>query len=200
MNETAGGLQIRGQYQLHHLTWTIVDKLPLLMRTQGKRIVLDALRYGCQHKGLHIYAYVMMSNHIHLIAAVAPDSGGLSKVVGQLKSHSSKQLMAWLAQSDAPENAVYLKHLLHRAELTGERNIWQRGNGAQTLLYPRFTQQKLNYVHLNPVRAGIVYEANEYVYSSAAQYAGRKGEFPLVVELLELDTGDGYLPTKGLGR
>jgi hypothetical protein len=64
--------------------------------------------------------------------------------------------------------------------------VWVQDNHPVELITMKFVKQKLDYVHNNPVEAGIVFSPFEHVYSSASAYAGRAAECPLAVELLEL--------------
>ena len=64
--------------------------------------------------------------------------------------------------------------------------VWQQDSHPVELVTVKFTLQKVDYVHLNPVAAKIVYNAIDYVYSSATAYAGRAVECPLEVVVLEV--------------
>ena len=69
--------------------------------------------------------------------------------------------------------------------------FWQHHNMPIELESPKWIIQKLNYIHLNPVRNGIVLEAEDYVYSSARTYTGRSGYID--IEKIELDNIAGYV-------
>jgi hypothetical protein len=78
--------------------------------------------------------------------------------------------------------------MLHRFAYAGKYlqrikdfKFWQDGNQPKECFSNEFTWQKLNYIHNNPVEAGIVYEPCQYVYSSAGDYAGIKGLIDLVM-------------------
>lgn len=81
--------------------------------------------------------------------------------------------------------------ILKRFEFAAQRHkrnsnyqIWTHENHAVELYSRDFLMQKLNYIHMNPVRAGIVYNPEDYVYSSARNYAGLPAR--LQIDLLEL--------------
>jgi hypothetical protein len=69
-----------------------------------------------------------------------------------------------------------------------EFQFWTHGNHAEHIYSDKFIEQKLEYIHNNPVRAGIVREPVEYVYSSAGCYAGEKGVLNVEVLLLKWKT------------
>lgn len=182
------GYQIREPFEGHFLTCTVVDWLPILDRWEAKKIIIDSWTYCTEHKGLRLYAYVIMSNHIHFIAQAKQHTRGLAGLVQDFKRHTSTKLWQWLESSqDIGHNGLVYRNLLDLAG-NGSKRIWQPGNGAEVLKYPRFTMQEVRYIHNNPVRAEIVTDPAYYYCSSAAQYEGLSDE-PLQVELLQMDEG-----------
>lgn len=77
---------------------------------------------------------------------------------------SRKSWMMWLCQSDGKRNS--------NNEFI---QFWQQGNHAVELSTNNMLDQRLDYLHQNPVKAGLVYEPHHYVYSSAIIYAGGQG-------------------------
>jgi len=75
------GYIITGQYAIYFLTFTIVGWVDIFTRKECKDIIVDSLKYCNKNKGLSIHAYVIMSNHIHLIVSAREDSGGLSGII-----------------------------------------------------------------------------------------------------------------------
>ena len=72
--------------------------------------------------------------------------------------------------------------------------VWQAGNHPKVLLHPKFIEQKLNYIHNNPVHAGLVSKPEDYLYSSAQAYTGLASG---MLELFMIDFGiqEGYVFT-----
>ena len=87
------GYQIRNQYHTHYLTLTIVGWADIFTRKNYKDIIIDSLAYCQKEKGFIIYAYVIMSNHLHLIATAKESSKGLSAILGDFKRHTAKQII-----------------------------------------------------------------------------------------------------------
>ncbi|HEY4650556.1 MAG TPA: transposase [Pontibacter sp.] len=150
-----------------------------------KHIIVDALKFCQEKKGLQLYAWVLMSNHLHLIAA-AEEGKSLSDILRDFKQLTSRKIVATIQKE--PESRR--QWLLHRFEFNAKMNpkvkhykLWQEGNEAKELISNAFIDQKLEYIHQNPVRAEWVDEPEHYRYSSAANYAGSKGL--IAVELLE---------------
>ena len=76
---------------LYFVTLTITDWIDLFTRDHNRRIVIDALDYCRKNKGLGIWSYVIMTNHIHLIVNA---SSSLSDIIRDFKRHTTKQLLA----------------------------------------------------------------------------------------------------------
>lgn len=126
-----------------------------------------------------------MTNHIHLIAA-AKENHNLSDILRDLKKHTAKQLLQAI---DHPEESRR-KWLLWLFRAAGENNsnnqvfqFWQQDNRPIELTTNTMIDQRLNYLHQNPVEAGMVFEPEHYVYSSAIDYAGGKGLLELTAFL-----------------
>src|SRR5215510_7651964 len=83
--------------QPHFLTCTVVAWLPVFTRPEAVQIVLDSWRFLQTHGRMVLYGYVILENHLHLIAS-APD---LSKELKDFKSFTARQLLDLLEQHDA---------------------------------------------------------------------------------------------------
>ena len=129
------------------------------------------------HKKLKVYAYVIMTNHIHFIAC--SEDGKLSDTIRDFKKFTAHKIIA--AVRGEPESRR--EWLLHRFtwnaaqhERNSEHQLWVHGNHAISIRSEEFFRQKMAYIHKNPVRAGWVEREEDYVYSSARSlYSGVKG-------------------------
>lgn len=162
---------------LYFLTITVVDWVDIFTRLVYKHIIVDALKFCQEKKGLKLYAWVLMSNHLHLIAA-AEEGKNLSDILRDFKQFTSRTIVATIQE----ESESRKQWLLHRFEFNAKLNpkvkhykFWRDGNEAKELLTNAFIDQKLDYIHQNPVRAEIVDEPEYYSYSSARNYAGEVG-------------------------
>lgn len=166
------GYQIKEQGGSYYLTLQIVEWIDLFSRIDYRDIVIDNLKYCQQHKGLVVYAYVIMSNHIHLI--VQAESNNLSAVIRDFKSYTSKCLLKQIIEGNESRRE-WLLLLFNKAAQKHKRNskyqVFTHENHAVELYSDKFIDQKLEYIHENPVRAGIVKEPEEYIYCSASNYA-----------------------------
>jgi putative transposase len=134
-----------------------------------QRFIVDNLAYCQQHKKLNIYAYVIMTNHIHIVANVS--EGSLGDVLRDFKTYTSKHLIKMITDNPIESKKEWMLSLFERAGKDNPANkihqFWQHGNHPILLYSANVIQQKIDYIHDNPVRAGFVGSAHEYWYSSA---------------------------------
>lgn len=170
------GYKIDEQNGLYYLTLQIVNWTDLFTRKIYRDIVIDNLKYCQQHKGLEIYAYVIMSNHIHLLARC--NTGKLSDTIRDFKSFTAKQILLAL-DSNQESRSAWMRVLFESAATLHGRNykyqIWTHENHPEIIRNKKFYLQKVNYIHNNPVKAGIVSTPENYLYSSAGFYCGCNG-------------------------
>lgn len=157
------------QEEANFLTLTVVEWVDVFTRRTYNDFLIHCLIHCQQKKGLQFFAYVLMTNHLHLV--VRATSGSLSDVLRDLKTYSTKELIKLI--KDNPQEsrkdrmlALFQKHGMHNP-LNTHFQFWQNENYPVALTNPVIFGQKVDYVHQNPVRAGFVDEPHHYVYSSA---------------------------------
>jgi len=170
------GYIIRDQSKAHYLTFTVVDWVDIFTRKIYRDIIIESLQFAIDNKNLIIYGYVIMSNHIHLIIQAKEEN--LSDILRDFKKFTSKSILK--AIQSAPESRrEWMLARFKEATETHNRNknyqFWQYGNHAEEVFSNKFMWSKLDYIHLNPVKAGIVSKAQDYIYSSASNYINNKG-------------------------
>lgn len=184
------GFKIRNQYLPHFVTFTVVGWVDIFTRKQCRDILIDSLKYCISNKGLLIYGYIIMSNHAHLIIAAKDDSLGLSAIIGDFKKFTSKRIISWLLESSKESRRDWMLDIFRQHALQTYRNesfqIWTHDNHPEEISSHSFILQKLAYIHNNPVRAGIVRNPSEYLYSSAGNYNDLKD---VILEVILLDLG-----------
>ncbi len=171
------GYFIRNQNAPHFLTFTVCGWIDLFTRKIYKDILCDSFVYCRANKGLLLNAFVMMSNHLHLIAS-AKDGYALSDIIRDFKAHTHRQMIK-IIESDVESRRHWMLHQLAYYASRHSRNenyqIWIQDSHPEELLNMEMAYSKLNYIHQNPVRAGITDNPAAYLYSSAANYAKGKG-------------------------
>ncbi len=169
--------------EMYFVTLTVVGWIDIFTRQKYADIIIDNLKYCQTNEGLRIYAYVIMSNHIHLVVKRENENLNLSELLGRFKSFTAKKIIKKL-QADAYESRkewmLYLfQFFAKKNKQYSKYHFWQYTNHPVELYTNAVIDQKINYIHLNPVRAGIVTDENSYLYSSA------NPDNPLVVDELE---------------
>jgi len=172
--------KILDQKGLNFLTLTIVDWIDLFTRKQFCEMVLENLQYCRREKGLLIFAYVIMSSHLHLIVKAGKEKD-LSDILKEFKSFTARQIIDSLKKLSFKESRKewLLEHFKNAAGQHSNKSVhkvWQDGNRPIELYTPKVIRQKLIYIHRNPVVSGIVNAPEDYLYSSASNYL--KGHLP----------------------
>ncbi len=172
------GHKITNQNGIHFLTMTVVGWIDVFTRSQYCDILKESLEFCQKEKGLVINAYVIMSNHLHLIA-YANEGFRLSDIIRDFKKFTSKQLIKAIKNNKQESRREWMLQLFKEYGNKNKNNdsyqFWIQDNKPTELISPKWIRRRLGYVHLNPVRAGIVDNAEDYVRSSARQYAGKEG-------------------------
>ena len=170
--------KILSDQSLHFVTFATVQWIDVLTRPEYKDIVIESMEYCQNNKGLIVYAYVIMSNHIHLIIS-AKEGYKLSDILRDLKKYTSKKIINEIENNDRESRKKWILWLFFSSGKRNSNNeryqVWQQDNRPIELSDNNMIDQRLDYVHNNPVRAGIVFESYAYKYSSAIDYCGDKG-------------------------
>jgi len=177
-------IQHRINGEVYFVTDTVVDWVDIFTRPIYKHIVIESLQYCQENKGLIIYAWVLMSNHLHAIVG-SEGEAKVSDIWRDFKKFTSKEIIATIKTEISESRSEWM---LNRFEYSGKNDkkiknyrFWQEGNDAQGIYLNEYFEQKLNYIHYNPVKAEIVNRPEDYRYSSAIDYAGGKGLLKVVV-------------------
>lgn len=166
------GYKIEDQEALHYVTFQIVNWVDIFTRQVYRDIVIDSLKFCQANKGLEIYAFVVMLNHIHIL--LRSSIGKLSDTIREFKSFTAKQMLLAI-EMEAESRRDWMLNLFEFAAKQHKRNekyqVWTHDNHAELIYSDRFIMQKINYIHENPVRSGIVEKPEDYLYSSAKAFA-----------------------------
>ena len=141
-----------------------------------------------------LYGYVVMSNHIHMI--IQSNDGKLSDLLRDFKKFTAKTILGKI-QNEPESRREWMLERFKLATESHSRNknyqIWQYGNHAEEIFTEHFLWSKLDYIHMNPVRSGIVKKIDDYIYSSTSNYVNGTGI--VEVELLEIPKVDVFKPS-----
>lgn len=168
---------VSDQNTLYFLTMTVVHWIDIFTRKEYKWLIVDSLNYCVEQKGLKLYAWVLMSNHLHLIARIE-EPHTMTEFLRDFKKFTSKALIEKINEIEESRRDWLLDKFgfeAYRTRRAEQYKVWQDGNHPILLESNYFIEQKLDYIHQNPVRQEIVENPEEYLYSSAKDYVGQKG-------------------------
>jgi REP element-mobilizing transposase RayT len=164
--------------EVYFVTDTVVDWVDIFSRPLYRHIIIESLQYCQKEKGLIIYAWVQMTNHMHMMVGLSGENK-VSDILRVFKKFTSKEIIRTLLVETTESRREWM---VNRFEYAGKNDkkiknykFWQEGNDAQEIYLNDYFNQKLNYIHDNPVKAEIVNREEDYRYSSAIDWAGGKG-------------------------
>jgi REP element-mobilizing transposase RayT len=176
------GYKIRDQSKPHYLTFTTVEWADVFTRQIYKDIIIENLNYCIKEKGMVIFGYVIMSNHVHII--VQSSQNDLSGLIRDFKKFTAKAIINQI-KTGKESRREWLLELFSKATESHNRNktyqFWRYGNHPEEIYSQKFLWSKLDYIHLNPVRAGLVEKASHYLYSSALNYVTGDGLLDITI-------------------
>ena len=168
----------------------MVGRLPdgrqVFTRNQYKDILLDSIRFSQQEKGIEVYAWCIMTNHVHLVfRSVSNYKPEL--IIGDIKRFTSRQIVKAIIDNPQESRKDWLLKQFQKAASKSSNvkkyQFWRHDNKPIELWSNKVIFEKINYIHNNPVEKGLVYHPEDYVYSSARDYSGKKGLLDDVVVL-----------------
>ena len=170
----------------HELTFSCYHRMPLLSRDRTRRWFIEALDAARKRWDLELWAYVVMPEHAHALVFPRRDDYRISDILKAIKQPVARNALDWL-RCHAP---AWLERL--RVDRPGGRveyHFWQQGGGYDRNVFDAATAwASVNYMHLNPVRRGLVEVVTDWRWSSARCYAGLGG-VELVVDDRPPDPG-----------
>jgi putative transposase len=162
------------EYHPQFYTATILEWKHLLQEDKYKDIIINSLKFLVTEKRIRLFAFVIMKNHIHLIWQPLPPFS-LNKIQQSFMSFTAHQMQLQLQKDTDP----FLSQLKVNAK---DRNyqFWERNPLGIDLYTHDVFIEKLNYIHWNPIKAGLCKLPEEYKYSSAKFYEGGLDDFGIL--------------------
>lgn len=166
----------------YFITCSVVDWLPVFLESRYCDVIVDSLKYCRENKGLLIHGYVIMPTHLHAITSSVNE---LSPSIRDFKSFTARAIKKLL---EADSNNLLLWALSRAAELgreADEQSFWQDNFHPEMIYSKEFFEQKMDYIHANPLRKGLVSTPGGWRYSSAAAYLEQE-DIPLSIDHLDI--------------
>lgn len=156
----------------HFVTFAVVGWIDVFSREQYKEIMTDSLRFCIVHKGLKLHAWVIMTNHVHLI--ISSETAKLEELIRDIKKFTSKQIIKAITENPEESRKEWMLNIFSYTGKGNKNNkdfqFWKQDYHPVELTTNEMLTQRLEYLHENPVRSGLVWEAWHYKYSSAIDY------------------------------
>ena len=156
----------------HFITLSVYGWVDVFTRITYTEILDNSLKFCIEKKDLKVMAYVYMTNHIHLI--VKSETNELQNIIRDFKTFTSKAIIKEIEQSNESRKVWMLKKFQKEAERTTRTSnykFWKDGFHPIMLDKTNILEQKLDYIHQNPVLAGFVRDPEDWIKSSALAYS-----------------------------
>ena len=156
-----------GKTSIYFCTCTIVQWQCIFKDERYCRIIIDSLNYCRKNKGLLLYGLVIMLNHIHWISS-SRENILLSDIMRDFKRHTAKEIARMLKEDDEK----LLLYIFKNAGIkqNSSMKVWQDEYHPEAIYSEKWFNQKMNYLHDNPVRKGFVIQPEDWKYSSARNW------------------------------
>ncbi len=163
---------------VYFVTFATVNWIDVFTRMEYKNIVVDSINYCIKNKGLNVYAWVIMSNHVHLI--ISTNDKPLQEILRDLKKYTAKQILFAIKNNPQESRKDWMLNLFRQAGKQNSNNqiyqFWQQQNQPMELSTSTNAISKaIDYIHNNPVKAGFVDKPENYTHISAIDFVGGKG-------------------------
>lgn len=164
----------------HYTTSVCYRRVPVFRSERACEFFIKALAETRKRLPFKLIGYVVMPDHTHLI--LNPINCDISVIMNSLKSATARQIIDWLRESN--HTSSLRKLALETPQKRGHtHSLWQRDFSSIDLWSPKFMLQKLHYIHMNPVRAGLCKHPADWKWSSFRAYAPHEpGAVPIDVD------------------
>ncbi|HEY5535562.1 MAG TPA: transposase [Ignavibacteria bacterium] len=150
----------------YFITSTIVNWIPIFTNEKYYDILINAIKFYQNKKNIEIVAYVFLPEHFHMIAK----SKELIKTIQLIKMFSAKEIVKQLKVDNKSQILSLLKQNKKEYKRNSDYQVWQEGFIPKEIMNDEMLNQKIEYIHYNPVKKGLVNEPFEWKYSSAYTY------------------------------
>lgn len=170
---------IKDQNGLYFTTFVVVGWLDVFVRRNYKEIIVNSLNYCITEKGLQVYAWCLMTSHLHLIIS-AKEGYNISEIIRDFKKFTAKEIIksiSGVGESRKDWLLWYFENEGKKDKRITKYKFWREDNHAINLDRSDvpMIDQKVDYIHRNPVVEGIVINEEDYLYSSTVDFSGNKG-------------------------
>ena len=159
--------KIVDDFWCYFVTFSTIKWIRIFDYEEPRNIFINSVKFLQHSQGLQVHAYVIMPNHVHMIVSDKnKDNKRLKDVMTSLRSYSAKKIIEVIKNKTPKFLPILKKHNLKDRSLM----LWQPGIWPKGIEFDEMYWQKIEYIHNNPVNAGLVELPEEWTYSSARQF------------------------------
>ncbi len=163
--------------KLYSISFATVNWIDVFVREEYMQVVIESWKYCQEKKALEIYGWCIMPSHVHMIIGSKKDK--LEDIVRDMKKHTSMELKEVIKNNVHESRKEWIIWMMERAGKKNGNNkdwqFWQQHNKPLEITGQQMFDEKLLYIHQNPVQAGFVTKEEDWKYSSAREFYGIKG-------------------------
>jgi putative transposase len=153
----------------HELTFSCYRRFRFLAAERACAWLADAIERARVKQDFALWAFVFMPEHVHLIIWPRQRDYAVSAILQAIKQPVGQRAVVFL-EKNAPQ---WLPRITRQRGGSRERLFWQSGGGYdRNIEEPKTLQAMIDYLHLNPVRRGLVARATDWRWSSAGWFEG----------------------------
>ena len=157
---------------IYFISFATINWIDIFVREVYFSLIVDSLVYCQKNKGLILHAFCIMPSHLHLIFSSSLDDP--SGFMRDFKTFTSKELQKHILSNPQESRKEWIEIAMKNAARTKSNvknmQFWQQNNKAIELWSNVVLDQKLDYIHNNPVNSGFVSSPEHWKYSSASSY------------------------------
>ena len=162
----------------YFITFAVVGWVDVFTRNEYRNIMIDSFNYCIKKKGLVINAWVIMTNHVHMIISRNGDVP-IEHIMRDMKKFTSVEIIHAIEKSSVESRKEWMLKIFAAYGKANSNNVkfqfWQQDNHPIELNSNKEIEQKLDYIHENPVKHGFTNSSECYDWGSAIDYSGGKG-------------------------
>lgn len=167
----------------YYFTAVTHHRLSIFRMDALKQVLCDAYDEARKNHGILVLAYVIMLDHVHLLVYSEKE---MSEVLRLMNGISARRVIQYLKENGHERSLFKLRGEVR--ERNHKHSVWHHHTDSLEIVGEDTFRQKVEYIHQNPVRAGLVERADEYRFSSARQWEGVAGDDePLLTDHLQID-------------
>ncbi len=157
---------------LYFVSFAIVYWIDVFTRERYFSILAASIEYCRKEKGMELYAYCFMPSHVHLV--FRSGNGNPSGLIRDFKKHTTKKVIEAIQDNSQESRREWLLWMFEKAGKekgnVSKYQFWQHHNKPIELWTDKVIEQKIDYIHNNPIESGFVINAIDWKYSSARNY------------------------------